>query len=99
VFHQVFDGGLGVVDEGEGCVDDFAKIVGRNVGGHADRDALAAVDQQVGESCGQNLRLFFAAVEVVGEVDGVLVDAINEPHRQLRKPTLGVTHRRGLVVW
>ena len=35
-------------------VADFAEVVRRDAGGHADGDALAAVDQQVGELAGQD---------------------------------------------
>jgi len=72
--HDFLDGGVGVFDqEGQG-VDDLADVVGRDLGGHADGDAVAAVDQQVRQPGGQEHRLLGGAVEVGGEVDGVLVD-------------------------
>ena len=60
--HQVVGRGVGVVDEVDGGVDDLAQVVGRDVGGHADGDALAAVDQQVGEAGGQHDGLLGGAV-------------------------------------
>ena len=48
--HEVVGRGVGVVDQVDGGVDDLAHVVGRDVGGHAHRDALAAVDQQVREA-------------------------------------------------
>ena len=48
--HQVVGRGLGVVEQVEHGVDRLAQVVGRDVGGHAHGDALAAVDQQVGEA-------------------------------------------------
>ena len=36
--HQVVGRGVGVVDEVDGGVDHLAQVVGRDVGGHADRD-------------------------------------------------------------
>ena len=79
-------------------VGDLAQVVRRDVGGHADRDAGRAVDQQVGEARRQDRRLLRAAVVVGLEVDGVLVDVADHLHRQRRHPALGVAHRgRGVV--
>ncbi|CAB4792711.1 unannotated protein [freshwater metagenome] len=89
--HQVIRGGLWVVDEVDGCVDDLAQVVRRDVRGHTDRDALAAVDQQVGESSGKN-RGFFAAAVVCGHhVDGFFVDVGQQLHCQRVQATLGVS--------
>jgi hypothetical protein len=49
-------------------VDDLAEVVRRDLGRHADRDALAAVHQQVREGGGQDVGLFGGAVEVRREV-------------------------------
>ena len=48
--HQVVGRGLRVVDQVDRGVDDLAEVVRRDVRGHADGDALAAVDEQVGEA-------------------------------------------------
>ncbi len=88
--HEVVGRGLGVVDEVDGGVDHLAQVVGRDVGGHAHRDALAAVHQQVREPRRQDHRLGLVAGVVVGEVDGVLVDAVEHPHGQLAQPGFGV---------
>ena len=56
-----------------GGVADFAEVVRRNVGGHADGDAVGAVDQQVGEPAGQDDRLQVPAVVVGDDVDGFVV--------------------------
>src|SRR5262249_38827908 len=42
---QVFDGGLGVIDEVGDAVADLAQVVGRDVGSHADGDAGGAIDK------------------------------------------------------
>ena len=79
-------------------VDDLAEVVGRDVGGHADRDPGRAVDQQVGEPCRQNGRLGHRAVVVGRPVDGVLVDVVAE--QLLGQPgeaDLGVPHGRRRV--
>ena len=87
-------------------VANFAQVVGRNTGGHTHRDALAAVDQQIRKARRQNRGLFFGTVEVVGEVDRVLIDAIDETHGQVRQAALGVAHggrwivgRTKVAVW
>ena len=56
VLHQVIGCGVRMVDEVDRGVDDLAEVVGRDVGGHAHGDALAAVDQQVREPGRQHLR-------------------------------------------
>ena len=97
--HEVVGGGVGVVDQVDGGVDDLAQVVGRDVGGHAHGDALAAVDQQVREPRpgARAARLELARVVVV-EVDGVLVDAVEHAHRQRCQPALGVAGRGGAEV-
>ena len=50
-------------------VDDFTKIVRRNVGGHTNSDALRTVYQQVGEPAGENYWFL--------ELTGVVVDEVN----------------------
>ena len=69
---ELLAGGVGVLERPAGAVGDLAQVVRRDVGGHADRDAGRAVDQQVGVAGGQDRRLLRAAVVVGLEVDGVL---------------------------
>ena len=77
---------------------DLAQVVRRDLGGHADRDPLGPVDQQVGEPARQHHGLGRAAVVVLPEVDGVLVDVPQHLHRQRGEAALGVAHGRGRVV-
>jgi len=79
-----------VIEQPDDGVDGLAEVVGRDVGGHAHRDALAAIDQQVREPGRQHDRLFVLAVVVRHHVDGVLVDAGEHPHGEGREPRLGV---------
>ena len=69
--HQFTDGNARVVDEGNGRVNDFTKIVRRDVGGHTDTDTSAAVDENVRETGGQDGRLDARLVEVWEHIDGV----------------------------
>ena len=63
-----------------------------------DRDAGTAVDQQVRDAAREDRRLLGAAVVVVDEVDGLLVDVGEHRHRERREPALRVPHRGGGVV-
>ena len=74
-------------------VDRLGQVVRRDVGGHADRDAGRAVDEQVREPRRQHRRLALPAVVVGHEVDGVGVDVAQELDGQLVEPALGVAHR------
>ena len=92
--HQLGDRHRRVVDVGAAGVDDLAEVVRRNVGRHADRDAAGAVDEQVGKARRKRHRLLAAVVVVGLEIDGVLVDVLEQRHRRAREPNLGVAHRR-----
>ena len=80
-------------------VDDFAEIVRRDVGRHADGDAAGAVDQQVRELGRQNRRLFLRIVVVGLEIDGVLVDIAEHFHRRFGQARFGIpVGRRRIAV-
>ena len=72
--------------------------MGRDVGGHANSDPRASIDQQVRESAGQNSGLESPTVVVRGEVDGLLIDIPHHLHCQLGHPALGVALGCGRVV-
>ena len=77
-FHQFFDGDRRVVEIGAAAIDDLAQIVRRDVGRHADRDALGAVDQEVREAGRQDLGFGLDLVVIGLEVDGVVVEIIEQ---------------------
>ncbi len=90
---------LGVVDEGDGGLAHLTQVVGGDVGRHADRDAGAAVGQELGGARGQHHRLVSTAVEVGTEVDGALLYLVEQLHGQGRHTRLGVAvGRRGVAV-
>ena len=91
---EVVDADHRIVDQRDAGVDQFAEIVRRNIGRHADGDAAGAVDQQIGETRRQHHRLMFAAVVIGLEVDGVLVDVVDQRQRRPRQPAFGVAHGR-----
>ena len=72
-------------------------VVGRNVGRHADRDAGRAVGEQVRERGRQHDRLLVGAVVGRAEIDGVLVDAVEERAGDVRQAAFGVAHGGGVI--
>ncbi len=91
---EIVDRDRRIVDHRDAGVDQFAEIVRRDIGRHADGDAAGAVDQKIGKARRQHHRLALVAVVVRLEVDGVAVDVGQQRHRGLGKPRLGVAHRR-----
>ncbi len=98
IFHQLVERGVRLLDQVAGGGHDLGQVVRRHIGGHADRDAARAVDQQVGERRRHDDRLGLLAVVVGLEVDGVLVERVDHEHRRRGQPGLGVTHGGGQVV-
>ena len=88
--HEVVERGIGVVEEVAGGRDDLGEVVGSQVGGHAHGDSGGAVDQQVGDGCGEHLGLGLAAVVVGREVDDVLVEGVGHEQGRRGEPRLGV---------
>ncbi len=95
--HQVFGREVGLLDQRQGGCDHLAKVVRRNVGGHAHRNAARAVDQHVGEPCRQHRGFAVFAVVVVLIIDGVFFDVGQQKGRGLIHPHFGVAHRRRAI--
>ena len=76
--HQLVEAGVGVRQQVPCRVDDLDEVVRDHVGGHADRDAGRAVDEQVRHRRGKHRRLLQGAVVVVLQVDGLLVEPVGE---------------------
>ena len=92
-FHEVVGSCFRILQKVIHRVDDFTKIVWRNVGGHTNSDALRTVYQQVGETAGENYWFLELTRVVVDEVDGVFVDVGKHVERHRRETTFGVTRR------
>ena len=87
------------IDQGQGGVGDFAKIVRGNIGGHAHSDAAGAIDQEIGDTRRQDDRLLLLAVIVVLEVDSIEVKVRQQGGRGPGHPAFGVPHLgRGIAV-
>ena len=93
--HQGFGAEIGVFDQGKGAVDDFAEVMGRNAGGHADGDAFGTVDQHVGKAGGQDGGFAVLAVIIVLKINGVLVDVGQKESGGLVHPHFGIAHGGG----
>ena len=96
--HELVGRRLGVVQHVDGGVDDLAHVVRRDVGRHADGDALRPVDEKVGEAARQHDGLLGRAVVVGHHVDGLFVDVGHQLQGERRQPALGVAHGRRAVV-
>jgi hypothetical protein len=59
--------------------------VRRDGGGHADRDAVGAVGEQVREGGGEDDRLLLQPVVGGAEIDGVVLDAGEQGLRHFRQ--------------
>ena len=94
MLHQGFGADRRVVDVGAAGGEDFAEVVRRDVGRHADRDPAGAVDQDVGEARGQDHRLGPRRVVIGREIDRVLVDVAEQEVGDLGQPRLGVAFGR-----
>ena len=91
---QVLDRERRIVDQRHAGVDHLAEIVRRDVGRHADGDAAGAVDQEIGEARRHHHRLALGIVVIGLEVDGVLVEILDQRARHALEPHLGVAHGR-----
>ena len=95
---QLLRPGVRVLERPGNTPGHFAKVVRWDAGGHADRDALRAVDEQVRDAGGQDDRLDRVPGVVRDEVDGLLVDVPQHLHGERLQPAFGVAVRRRRVI-
>ncbi len=90
---KVVDGQFGVVDQRDHGVANFGRVVRRDAGRHADRDAAGPVDKQVRKLAGQHRR--FGADFVIRRrvVDGVQFDIVQHRRGDRRQTSFRVPHR------
>ena len=65
---------VGIFQEGDGGIADFAQIETAELRGHTDSDALVGAHQNIGEGGGQKSGLLHGVIVVVDKVHGVLID-------------------------
>ena len=97
IFIISLSGRVGLVDQQDGGVDDFAQIVRRNVGGHADGDAAGAVDQQIRNARRKDEGLFAGLIEIGNEVDGFFFEIGENIFGNFGEARFGVPHGRGRI--
>jgi len=90
VTHQCVQIGIGVSQQMLQRADDLDQIVRGQVGGHPDRDAGCAVDQQIREGGRQDGRFEFFAVVVRPEIHGVGFDIGDHRHGSGCQTAFGV---------
>ena len=86
-----------MLDQVERGVAELGGVVRRDRGRHADGDAGGAVGEQVGEGAGQDDRLVVLVVVGGAEIDGVLVDPLQQERGDLGQARLGVAVGGGVV--
>src|SRR6266478_339638 len=68
--HHFFDRRIRFFNQQNGGIHDFAQIVRRNVGSHANGNAAGAVDQKIGNTRRKDEWLFACLIKIGNEVDG-----------------------------
>ena len=94
---QGFDRHMRIVHIGKAGVDHIAEIMRRNIGRHADGDTAGAIDQEIGETRGQNHRLALAAVVVRLEIHRLLLDILEQGVSGFAHADFGITHGGGHI--
>ena len=95
VAHQFIDAAAGLGDQRQAGVDHFAKIVRRDIRGHAHGNTRGAVDQQIGHPGRQDLGNLLRAVVVIDEIDGLFVEIGQQRMGDFGHANFRVAHRRG----
>ncbi|MCY1487919.1 hypothetical protein D9M68_216000 [compost metagenome] len=86
-----------MADEVQRRVAQFMRVVRRDRGRHADRDAGCAVCEQVREGPREHGRLLVFLVVGGAEIHRVLVDPVEKERTDVRHLRFGVSHRRGVI--
>ena len=97
VGHQFVYGDGRVLHQGDQAVDHLGEVVRRDLGGHANGDALGAVDQDVGDARRQDRGLEQGVVVVGNKIDRLLVQVADQFLVEPGHARLGVAHGRGRV--
>ncbi len=95
--HQIGNRAVAVIDIMVDGGDDFAQVVRRKVGGHADGDTRDAIHQKVGDGAGKHGGFLEGVVKVVGPLDGLFLDVLEHLIGNALQTALGVTHGGGAV--
>jgi hypothetical protein len=86
-----------MLDQVERRIAQLGRVMRRDCGGHADRNALGAVSEKIRKRAGQHHRLFLGAVIGRAKIDRVLVDPLDQKTGHFGEARLGVAHRRRII--
>ena len=78
MFHQVVDPAIRVRDEVVRGGEELGEVVGRDLGGHPDRDPVGTVEQEVRETGRHDGWLEDMTIEVGLKGDSVLFDVVQQ---------------------
>ena len=88
---------VGIFDQRHQRAAQFAQIVRRDGGRHADRDAGRAIGQKIGKGGGKHHRLFVFAVIGGAEIDRVFVQPFQQRLGRFGEAAFGVAHGGGVI--
>ena len=91
-FHDFLKRRFRIFDQLVASIDHLTQVMRRDIGRHADGDAAGAVDQQVRITRRQDNRFLARLVIVFLEVDGFLVDVLQQCLGRFRQARLGIPH-------
>ena len=92
--HHFLERSVWLFDQENGGFHNLAKVVRRNVGGHADGDAAGAVHEEIGNARRENNRLFTGLIEVGDEIDRFFFKIRENVFGDLGEARFGVPHGR-----
>ena len=94
IFHKFVHCDVGVVDKGDGAVDDFPQVVGRYAGSHTHGYTFATVYQKIGKPRRKHDGLHKRVVEVGVKVHRLFVEVSQKFSGNLTQPRFGIPLRR-----
>ena len=92
MLHDAINVKLGIFNQGDGGINDFIQVMRWNIGGHTNRNAGRAIDQQSGNPGWHNQWLVFGFIVIWTEVDGFLGKISQQFMGQFRHADFGITH-------
>ena len=95
--HQFIDRCFRIVEQVNGCIDDFTEVVRRDIGCHTHTDTGGAVYEQLRELCGENGGFHIGFVKCGDHINGFFFDIGEHFFAETFHAALGVTAGGGGV--
>ena len=100
IFHQAFRTDSGIAQVSDLGVNGLRQVMGRRIGGHTDRDAFRAVDQEIGDPDRQDGGFLFRLVKIGDKIHHIPVQIRQKGFLgDLFQPGLCITHGGGPVAF